>query len=527
MRVEEKEYTGISIFDETGKIDNEMMLIIQRAGGGKSLASESILEEFHDNGYIVISLTDVKDEWELCYSMFEPQAKYHLNILKREGKSPTKKKVEIYHPFTFNIPKTNLPKLNLFTIPLKSLDRQKLSFIGETDSETDSVRLLQDGIESLQKNSNIYDLIHHVQRKARTIRKKHFGKEIVQADKDTFFLETSQKGTMTNVSEIASWFKPFLKDYFLTPDDFKLNLDVEKIFNNQESYHCLSTNWIKDEKRKYFTIFCFFDEIMKNIQKSKYPICFLIEEVAKLTPYKSEGFKKFLANYLRDKLLTMRSKGRGCSALMTSQVFFDIDEKLREKASQVFFGNLKGVADIDRIAKGLKLRGDPVEQLRTMARNEYLMMGEEENGAFRFLFPSHCHAEPRYNFIEMYSKFYRDRMTKYSDVIDEVKVHLKEIEKHYQLKVQEESKRKISEAKDEFEKASSKEKVEKELLEIKQKIKDRSDMSRDEKINQCLELRKKEPNISVRKIAEILGISKSTVNEYFKIVKQRENLPKI
>lgn len=527
MKIKNEDYTCVSLFDEYGKIDNEMILVIQKGGGGKSLSSEAMWEEFHESGYLCISLTDVKKECEACYAMFEPQERYHLDKLMVDGKIPRSVPVEIYHPFTFNIPNKLLPNINFFTIPITSLNREKLSFIGETDSSTDSITLVNNALSELNNNSNLYDLVHYIQSKARTLRKRYYGKDIVEADADNFLLETSQKGTIQNVSEIASWFKPFLKNYFLAPKSFKYNLDVMKIFNNQKSYHVLINKWIYDEKLEYFSIMCFFDEILSNIEHCKYPICFLIEEVSALVPFKSEGFKRYLADYFGKRLKIIRNVGRGCTTIMTSQVYSDIDESVREKSTQTFIGNLKGIADIDRIAKSLKYGRDMVDSLRTMDRNKYIMQGNEDYNEFRMLFPSHCHAETKYNFFEMYAKHYKDKMVKYDHMTDEINEHLKEIKKEYKDKAEKVKKEKIEQAKEDYEKASGKLKVEKELMEIKNKVRQDKDMDREEKIRQVSELKQKDPKISVRKIADILGLSKSAISQYLKIVEDRKKLPKV
>lgn len=100
---------------------NDQILIIAKSGGGKTLAGEGIVEEFHKAGYLVLVIADPKDEFEYCYQMFEPKEKYHLEHLTRIGKTPSKKKVKIYHPFTFNIPNDYLPEMTLFTFSLKDL----------------------------------------------------------------------------------------------------------------------------------------------------------------------------------------------------------------------------------------------------------------------------------------------------------------------------------------------------------------------------------------------------------------------
>src|SRR3990167_11244313 len=99
--------TRISIKDDVGKIYNGVTLIFQKSGHGKTLTMESLAEEYHREGCIVISLLDVKDEFENCYPMFFPEEQFLLENLKIEGKEPSKKDVKIYHPFTFNIPRSS------------------------------------------------------------------------------------------------------------------------------------------------------------------------------------------------------------------------------------------------------------------------------------------------------------------------------------------------------------------------------------------------------------------------------------
>lgn len=529
MRIEQSDIIALNLFDEYKKIDNDMILVIQRSGFGKSLAIESIVEELHNLGYIIIFASDVKNIFENCYAMFEPKEKYHLDSLKKEGKTPSKKKVKIYHPFCFNIPsKKKLPEINFFTIPIKSLNREMLCFIGETDLETDSIRLLNSGIRSLSDKDNIYDLIHHIRRKAKTHKKKYYGKDITQVDKSGFLIDVSQKGTATNVSEIASWFEPFINEYFLTPKNFKLNLNIKNILNDREHYHCLTTKYIKDEKMKYFVIFSFLNEIMSNLEdEAKYPVCFVFEEVGKLFPFRGEGFKKYLANYARDKLMTIRSVGRGSMIVMSSQVWFDIDEKIREKGNEIFIGNVGGLSDIDRIAKALNYSSNERHTLSSLPKNTYLRKGYEDRGAFRFFMPSHCHAEPKYNFIEMYSRHYHEKMKDYSGLIKEVRQHLKSIQDNYKESVKADQKQKIAQAKEDYEKSQFKLKKEKELDVLKERLKMKDQLSREEKIKMVAELKENNPDIGIRKIAETLHISKSLVSIYLKIIEDRKKLPKM
>lgn len=518
MRIDDSgDYRSISLLDEYGKVNNEMLLIIQKSGFGKSLARESIAEELHNLGYVVISLTDVKDEFESCYAMFRPTEKYHLDGLKKCGKKPTEKKVKIYHPFSFDIPKKLLPKIDFFTIPIKSLNKYLISFLAETDAETDSVKLIIDAIRDIYKKDSIYDLLHKIRGNIQTSQKKYYGKTISSPGKDSLFLDIAQKGKKTEISQIFSWFRPFLRHYFLAPENFRINLDVMKIINDQEHYHCLSTKWINklDDKIKYFTIMAFMSEIFRYKDYFKHPICFIIEEIAFLAPFKAEGFKGYLASFLRENLLSMRSEGMGCFSIMTSQIWSDVDEKLREKSTQTLIGNVQGIMDIDRISKVFKLRKDDLDTLISLKRNQYILQGDNDFQPFDIFLPSHCHAEERYNFIEMYSRN-GFPMVKYDPLINEVKEHLNNIEKEYHDKAENDRKRKISEAKEEYERSLAKDRAVKELEDLKQKVRNKADNSREEIIRKCKELKRDNPEITVRDIADKLGISAMTVTRYLR-----------
>lgn len=241
---------------------------------GKTMATESLVESCHKKGYVIIYLYNPKKgDYESCYAMFEPQDKSQLAALKKEGRTPSKKNVKIYHPFTFNIPDKLLPEINWFTLPIKSLNRELISCIAETRYTTDSVSSLLNAINVLPEDAPIHDLIHYLHNSMTKSKTQYGGGSLL--DSNLFSLESPQRITRCNVDEIVSWFKPFLTDYFLTPSNFKLNLDVKKILSDQKSYHYLDTSYIQDSKSVVFATMAFFNEIMNNISRANHKVLYL------------------------------------------------------------------------------------------------------------------------------------------------------------------------------------------------------------------------------------------------------------
>ena len=507
---------------------NSQLLIISSSGGGKSIAEESIVEEKHDEGYLVICPFDPKDEFELPFAMFEPEAKYHLNSLYRIGKPKSSKPVKIYHPFTFDLPRTELPDMNIFTLAINELGRDEISFITESQSDLDIVRDMLNAINSLGKNDSVFDLVRNIQKGIKGKKITFGGKQIAVADMDNFGIISGSSGTQKTVSDVASYFKPFQNDYCLAPENFKLNLDIREILKDQEHYHCFSTKWIKDEKIKYFVSFRILNLIWENIDLVKYPIVLPLPEIGSLLPYKPEAYKKFLALSLSPKLQKIRSKGRGVTTIMSNQVWVDLDESVKGKGTDILFGKIKSIQDIERISKALKYNRDTIQQLRNLDAGEFLVEGKEMFGSFKIFMPSHMHKEEKIKFVEMYKKKFPEKMRKYTDLIAEVAEHVKQCKKGVREEVQkdiEEFKKRIEEKEDaEEEKKMGQDELEK----TKEKLTDVKEKERNRLMNESLRLFAEGvlPNgkkATLRAIGEHLGIDHKTVKNY---IEKGKNLNK-
>lgn len=406
---------------------NSHILLCGKSGFGKSLSAESLAEEYFNEGYVVIFLHDPKSNLEAGMCMFEPKEGYHLDQLEKVGKEPRKMPTKIYHPFTFSIPKNiKLPDINFFTFDIKDMDRADYSILLEAHSQNDAVSLLIQGTEGLKKEDGIYELVHYLKHKIKRVEKAYGDKKITQPDWEGFGLDVAYAGTVKDIGEINSMFLPFKRDYFLTSSDCELNLNVQDILNDNKHYHVFTTSFIKDQKMRDFVTFHLFNLFMKYRQLTKYPVCFVIEEVRFLVPQRSEGYKIFLANALRDKLTSIRNIGQGGnSTICTSQVLTDIDDSVANSFTETFIGNLGGVKDILNTSKALKYGKDTVEQIMSLPECTYLWKDNEGWGPFTALLPSHAHKEEHYDFFSMYKKYYPEQMKSYHNLYEEMTHRLK------------------------------------------------------------------------------------------------------
>ncbi|MBU0958164.1 MAG: hypothetical protein KKF56_05135 [Nanoarchaeota archaeon] len=490
-------------------------ILVHNSGWGKGLASESIAEELHKLGYIVLVIADPKIELEWGYSMFPADELYHTNELKKQGKIPEGKKVKLYHPFTFSIPNGFLPDMNFFTFSLKDLGRKEWGMLAETSWDTDTVKLLVNTSQNIGKEDGIFGLLHHVQD---AVRGKKDKKDI-HPDWNNFGLSV-KSGTAKSVTEISNYLKPFKRDFFLTKDSCRLKLDWGKILTDPSHYHVFVTNWIEDDKLKEFVVLSLFSQIVKHKNLAKRPLCIIIPEVRKLVPFKPQGYKMFLSEAIKENLSTMRSMGRGMSSILDSQVFSDIDEDVSDSATVTLIGELGGARDVEKLSKARNYKRDIREQLSNMEyQNSFLISAgkdiKEDLGAIRLWFPSHMHCEPHYNFFEMYKKYFSEKMVRYTDLISE----MKEMYKAEELKFKEKLKRKEKQYKEEKEKEDriKQDKIlaKSGIIEREEKAQEKEDKSKEQIMKLCYDMKQKDASLSYRAIAKEMGIkSHKTVKNY-------------
>jgi len=501
----------INTYLSVGKEEQDFVGIFARSGYGKSLFVESLMEEYHRLGYTILVLNDVKDSIEMGFAMFEPKKKYHLDHLHKIGKPIETKDVKIYHPFTFSLPNTKLPNINIYGFSLKNLNRNEWSLISESSYESETIRLLLNASTNLGKSDGLFAFLHQIEESVIGKRKT---KSELKANPKLFHLRITPS-TAKGLQEVASYLLPFQRDYFLLPEDSKLQLNWREILNDNSSYHLFTTKYIKDDKIKQFCILSLLEEIVRNIDYAKKPICIVINEIRFLTPERCKGYQEFLAIAIRKRLSVLRNMGRGVSGIFDSQVFVDVDSAVKSSFTKSFYGELASANDIEKLSKALKYRREISDKLKHMElRNSYIFHGFEDQDPFVGWFPGHSHCEPEFNFFEEYKKKFPDRMKSYKGLKDEMrKKYLEE-----DNKFKEKAKRRDKQAKEEKEKLDqekemkkSKNKGESEKGEQINKLKDEL---KEDKMKRVWEMKKDNPSLSNRKIGLELGLNHITVKNY-------------
>lgn len=516
------QYALLSLKNKYGKVLNEMWVIGASTGWGKGLAMESIVEELHKEGYLVLVIADPKKENEFGFQMFKPREKYHLDNLRAVGKVPEGKKVKLYHPFCFTLPKGSMPDYNIFTIPLKDLGEHEWGLIVETGWESESVSLLMKTSNEIKNEDGLYAFMHTAQEMIST---KHEGKKR-KANKKNFGLKVGS-GSFKSITEISRLLYPFIQNYFLSSKNSKYNLDWEKILTDQEHYHVFTTEYLNSEKLSQFVVLYLMEAVFKNRKFLKRPVVFVIPELRNLCPYYPEGYKKFLSDAVKNCMSMARSSGRGMSFLTDTQVWGGLDKQVKGSASAVLFGKLTA-DDIHEISQKWTLNRDTKEFLKAPRKpNSFLWIQDEDQDVkWTIWFPSGMHKEPEYNFREMYLQHYREDPEKYplvnfNEIIKEMaKEYSAEEKKFLDIEKKKEEKERELEEKKKAEKEAKSSKTE-EVKIIKEKAKQSIDKSREVMMKLCYQEKHDNPKMSNHDIAKKLGITHSTVGKYLKIYKEK------
>lgn len=507
-----------SIKDEYGRVRNHIFFVVARTGYGKGLFAERILEAYHSAGYTVICIADPKDEQEMAYAFFNPIESYHTKTLRITGK-PTQaftlgsgnkinlisnKKVKLYHPFSFNLPKHKIPEMNIYTIPFKSLGRGEWGLIAESSYDTDTIKLCMNASNNISKDAGIYDFLHYLQN---IIKGKKDRREITPDPKNFYLSATS--GTTKSLQDIANYLQPFKKDYFLSRETSPHKLNWPQILNDKEHYHIFLNSWAgikpKDNKIKSFLILYTLNKIIENIHKAKNPVIIFVPEIKFLMPFKPKGYQEFLAISMKESLSMCRSQGKGVSVVLDTQVYGDCDESVRRTSSRMFLGELTP-DDIEKIGKALQYGKDTKKLLSDMGDpNCYIWVGRHDIGTIRMFLPSHMHCEEDYNFYKMFEEKYPDKMKNYSSMIGEMQREMDRDHKKFAeiiKKKKEQQKRKRE--KEEAEKDKKKSETEKKQTR-KAKEKETKDILKDEMMKIVYEFKQENPDASGRVLLERFG----------------------
>ena len=455
----------VKLVDAEGQVIPLNILIYSGSGGGKTVAEEEIADYYHRHGWTIISLSDVKDELEQGFSMFDPHSYYHLRKLKRYGCPIGKRPTKIHHPFTFDIPKTKLPDIDFFTINIKNLNRIDLQFLAETGENKKSIQILLEQIQNLKSNEGLHHLVFYAENQTESMANLTKTGMRFRSDNPDDFFTKSKIGTEKTSGEISSYFKPFLNDYCLAPANSKHNLDISGIMNDQKNYHIFTYKWIKDRRLKSFFILHLLNELILNADKAEHPILFIIEEVRFLVPQSSEGYVAYLAEEIKNTLTRMRNMGKGYGCVMTTQVYRDVNEKVVDTANEQIIGKLTSIKEYEFIGKAMRLKTSEIDLLKSLQVGEFVIKAKEEYTdevtlqKVKLYMPPHAHKDIGTNFFDLYTKNYPDKMKYYNELIETMNALKTRISDEVNILKEKENETKKKQLKEEKESRLDKEKM--------------------------------------------------------------------
>lgn len=395
------------------KFVNEVGLTIGGVGSGKTTlnAYKSYIRHHHNNS-VVLNINDWKGNMENCFTMFYPTESYHLNLLKKQGMKPEQFKTEIYIPFSYSDKSFfqtthRFPEMHIFSIPIKSFlsNDMILSILFENEKQTTSMSALKNVIQGMEDKESYWDLRYRLRHR-------------------------SEK----ELKEILPRLQLLEEDMFLQPENAKTNINLKEMLNDY-SYHALIDKSVRDKKLKYMIIAYFLVNIRENIERAKYSLVLVLDEVRGLLPAGAKGFRERFTDFFGDEIvIASRNIGKGVSILMAGQFFDLIHKKVRTSATDHYFGKIDPDT-LKSLKKDYAMTKDQIEPYETLIeenkKGRFIRRGHESDDSFTGCVPPHALPEEGITFMEMYKEQYPDKIRDYRDFKEEMEETIKAQHKRY------------------------------------------------------------------------------------------------
>lgn len=414
--------------DKYSNFNNFQISLFAMTGHGKSHAVERIASEFHrDTGGIVFFLTEKKRHMmEIGFNEFYPTANYHLNILKYQGRKPSRIGIKKYHPAVESIDKTRkLPDITFFTIPIKSLTEDDIVMLIGVNKTHESFKILKRLIDNANNSDTLNDILYKLRN---LLTKKHEKGKIAFGSEDDFFLPVEISATEKNYQQIVSTMRPFSfnQDYIIANSESPFNLTAmgfKRILEKERNfYHVLSLGWIKNEHTKYFVITWFLNQILEHRHYAgEKPILIVFQEGRSFLPRtvrEDEPYKKIAARLISEKIVTVRNMN--ISTLIEFQTFDGANKTIRESSTDHFFGRLLS-DDSGKLGRA-GYREEVATGVLSLRKGYFLKMSEEgELTEHYFMLSPYGHAEEGADYISRFSSEYPERCIDPVDSVNRIR----------------------------------------------------------------------------------------------------------
>ena len=510
------------------RVDEDLTLIIGTTGCGKSVFTDSYVEELYRHKYTIIYLTEkIGDEYAPCYRQHPPETEWHLKMLAEQKVKPNFMKLKTYHPFTFELPyRKKIPKMTFFTFPIKSIDEETFASLLTGDVDAQAIRVLGQIVKKLPDDANIWDLASFLSELVKD--KNRQGASFVD-DSYSFFIDLNSNESKVTIQKILNALKPFIDVFCLSSSSDPHNLDYSVLINDQEHIHAFTTKFITENRMKYFCIIVFLNSLIKAIESNddpaRFKICLVLEEVKFLLPKGiKSAFEENLNRLLVKTLATVRIKGRGVKVLATTQNLYGTEPKFRSSVSSKILMRMC-TEDMAKLKKEFALKDAKSQILQSLTRGECIVLEDFLNPdkvecKYYSFVPSHCTAEADFgDYVRFCEKRRPELLMAHTEVYKEMELIKKEAEK--MARNRQEAIKKEKEAKKDADaktvqkvddvKVQMKEKAESEVAKaVKRNTKD---LIKESNGKRAYFMKKDDSNLSWRSISEDLGVSSPTAKK--------------
>jgi len=435
MNKEDKDgFTEIKI-DSSGKL----LMIVGGSGSGKTVLVQNIAYQSRRYaGMKVIYITEKpQSSMENSFCCLDKISEGQDRALERSMVPDTERypeKVEIFHPFTFNFPKTLVPdNIKLFSLSIKDVDEDSYGALLGRDVDSPSVLLCQSVADELSEKDDIFSFLF----KAYQLSSSKDSEAEIKTGKlseKNMWIPFETYGSKRDIDQIKVTFKNLAEDYLLQPSNSPMNLSDEKLIKMIRDRETLSmfTMWkIKDKKTKYFTYIELLKRLNNVIVNNRHPpILIILEEIKILLPKTTgdkEKYKEKLAEVLREMLAGLRSSN--VTLLATTQSYYETNSDFRDGiiSENVMIMKLSS-EDVKSIGRDFRLNSENFNTLTTLRTGEFVFFNDiqsTQNVAekFKVFHVPFGHREPGYDdYIHEFRKLYPDRMVTLKQEIKDVRV---------------------------------------------------------------------------------------------------------
>ena len=404
--------------------EEEHTLIVGATGSGKTLAIERMVSEYQKLGYTVLIIGNAKNNLESAFCKFKPTAKYHLQKLKEQNEQPTQQLIKLYHFFTPNFPPTKMHPYEIGTMDIKRMDRLINAFVFEKGTDTSSLAILNDLVESLGKEDSIFDLLKKI-RRTKTSKVKE----------DLF----SNTPTSINLQTILTYFSRFrYNPIFFPSSNFffpssKSNFNFEKILKDNKHYHIFDNRFFTDDKIKSLCILLVLNEVakIKKDGKVKNKVVVVIDEVKALVPANPQfDYQNILAKLLADLLSILRTLG--VTIISATQQLNAVNELVSQSFSEILYGKTMALAELNNISKTFGWGATERELIMGLEHNQFLLFSQESKSMplpYTFNLPTFAHAERNEHFDRKMKELFPEKLISHRPILSALKKEYQNQEK--------------------------------------------------------------------------------------------------